>query len=42
MNLASYAVVVEALDDGVTKFYEQYGFRELGRQTRRHIRDFSL
>ncbi len=33
--LPSYAVVVDALDDGVQKFYEQYGFQELDRYKER-------
>lgn len=33
--LPSYAVVVDALDDSVQKFYEQYGFKELDRHNGR-------
>lgn len=29
IHLPSYAVIVDALDDGVQRFYEQYGFKEL-------------
>ncbi|MES9991992.1 MAG: GNAT family N-acetyltransferase [Candidatus Thiodiazotropha sp.] len=38
-HLPSYSVVVDALDDGVQGFYEQYGFQELYRQSG-HIRLF--
>lgn len=31
-HLPSYAVVVDALDDGLQTFYEQYGFKELERR----------
>ncbi|MBT3043408.1 MAG: GNAT family N-acetyltransferase [Candidatus Thiodiazotropha sp. (ex Codakia orbicularis)] len=36
-HLPSYAVVVDALDEGVQGFYEQYGFQELDRHNG-HIR----
>ena len=36
-HLPSYAVVVDALDEGVQGFYEQYGFHELDRHND-HIR----
>jgi GNAT superfamily N-acetyltransferase len=36
-HLPSYAVVVNALDEGVKGFYEQYGFQELDRHNG-HIR----
>ncbi|MGD9163548.1 MAG: GNAT family N-acetyltransferase, partial [Chromatiales bacterium] len=36
-HLPSYAVVVDALDEGVQGFYEQYGFYELDRHND-HIR----
>lgn len=35
MHLPSYAVVVDALDDGVQGFYEQYGFEPLDTHNRR-------
>lgn len=34
-HLPSHAVVVDALDDGVQKFYEQYGFQILDRHNGR-------
>lgn len=34
-HLPSYAVVVDALDDGVQAFYEQYGFRILDKHNGR-------
>jgi GNAT superfamily N-acetyltransferase len=36
-HLPSYAVIVDALDEGVQGFYEQYGFHELDRRNG-HIR----
>lgn len=35
VHLPSQAVVVDALDNGVQKFYEQYGFKELDRHNGR-------
>ena len=39
-HLPSYAVVVDALDDGVQAFYEQYGFRPLDHHGQRRVRLF--
>lgn len=39
-HLPSHAIVVDALDDGVQTFYEQYGFKPLDHHDGRRVRLF--